>query len=114
MVGFFPTIEPTSTVEPIPNVEHAPTFEPAPTADQISTQQPTYVPVEVESNAAEPLPRESVPPPVTPVSPIPIVADQENGKSEVPLKEVLAGHIRKLAEGRAVVRLISTASAGQA
>jgi len=80
VVGFVPTIEPTSTVEPIANIEHAPTFEPAPTADQIPTQQPTHVPVEVESNATEPLPRENVPLPVTPVSPIPIVMDQENGR----------------------------------
>jgi CLIP-associating protein 1/2 len=79
-VGFIPTIEPTSTVEPIPNVEHAPTFEPALTAGQISTQQPAHVLVEVESNAAEPLLRENVPPPVTPVSPIPIVVDHENSK----------------------------------
>jgi CLIP-associating protein 1/2 len=85
------TAEPVSMVEPVPvvefiprieptPVEHAPTVEPAPPADQILTQRPTHVPVEVDSNVAEPLPQENVPAPVTPVSPIPIVVDQENDK----------------------------------
>jgi CLIP-associating protein 1/2 len=85
------TAEPVSMVEPVPVVEfiprieptlaeHAPTVEPAPPADQILAQRPTHVPVEVDSNVVEPLPQENVPAPVTPVSPIPIVVDQENDK----------------------------------
>jgi CLIP-associating protein 1/2 len=73
VVEFIPRIEPTP-------VEHTPTVEPAPPADQILTQRPTHVPVEVDSNVAEPLLQENVPAPVTPVSPIPIVVDQENDK----------------------------------
>jgi CLIP-associating protein 1/2 len=69
-----------ATAEPVSMVEHTPTVEPAPPADQILTQRPTHVPVEVDSNVAEPLPQENVPAPVTPVSPIPIVVDQENDK----------------------------------
>jgi hypothetical protein len=37
-------------------------------------------------------------------------ADKEIGRAEVPLKDVLAGQVRKLKDGNAVVRLISTAT----